>query len=536
MPSPSSPKSAKGSPSAWKFFQEANWRSLGPYFLALGLLALLACAVLYFLQRSMTPYVLASLVVGVVGLLAFILWDPERIIEWLGGRQARYGSNVLVMSLAFLGILVVANWLSYAHNKQWDLTQNQTNTLAPETLQTLASLTQPVQLRAYYSTSLSSEAGTARHLFDEYQNAARAKFSYRFIDPNANPAQANQDNVTQDGTVIVAMDGRSQSLNLPSETDLTTALVQLSNPGVRKIYFLVGHGEADSTGTDNAGMSQAAALLKAQGYTSDTLNLLVNKSVPADAKAVVVAGPQQPLQSSEVDALSAYMQKGGGLVVMEDPTVITKFGTSSDPLADYLSSTWGISLDNDIVIDTNSQSGFDAIAASYGSSTITDKLLQTVSIFRDARSLELKAPSTDITQVALVQTGAQSWGEMDLAALQNNQISYDAKVDLAPPLTVAATAQSSKLNANLVVFGDSSFGRNANFNLYANGRLLVNSIDWASAQANLVNLTPRTPTTSFLVPPSALVMNAIALSSILLLPGVFIVAGGIVWFSRRRHQ
>jgi hypothetical protein len=125
---------------------------------------------------------------------------------------------------------------------------------------------------------------------------------------------------------------------------------------------------------------------------------------------------------------------------------------------------------------------------------------------------------------------------MDLAALQNNQISYDAKTDLAPPLTVAATAQSSKMNANLVVFGDSSFGRNANFNLYANGRLLVNSIDWASAQANLVNLTPRTPTTSFLVPPSALVMNAIALSSILLLPGVFIVAGGIVWFSRRRHQ
>jgi hypothetical protein len=31
-------------------------------------------------------------------------------------------------------------------------------------------------------------------------------------------------------------------------------------------------------------------------------------------------------------------------------------------------------------------------------------------------------------------------------------------------------------------------------------------------------------------------MNAIALSSIILLPGVFIVAGGVVWFSRRRHQ
>jgi len=109
-------------------------------------------------------------------------------------------------------------------------------------------------------------------------------------------------------------------------------------------------------------------------------------------------------------------------------------------------------------------------------------------------------------------------------------------VDLAGPLTVAATAQSAQMNSRLVVLGDSFFGRNVNFGAYANGKLLVNSIDWASQQGNLINLTPRTPSTSFLVPPSAPVMNAIALSSILLLPGVFVVAGGLVWFSRRRHQ
>lgn len=536
MPPAPSPKQPKSRPSPWQFFQEANWRSLGPYFLAVGILALVVCGVLYFLQRTMNTYVLVSLAVGILGILAFILWDPERVLQWLGGRQARYGSNVVLMSLAFLAILVVVNWLSFDHNKQWDLTQNQVNTLAPETLRTLAALPEPVQLRAYYSTSVSSEAATAGHLFDEYQNAARSKFSYHFIDPNANPAQATQDNITQDGTVVVVMDGRSQSLNLPSETDLTTALVQLSNPGVRKVYFLVGHGEADSTSSNDPGMVQAADLLKAQGYSNATLNLLVDKTVPADAKALVIAGPQEPLQPSEVDAISAYLQKGGGVVIMEDPTVVTNSGASADPLADYLSSTWGITLDNDIIVDTSSQSGFDAIAASYGSSTITDKLLQTVSIFPNARSLELKAPNSDITQVALVQTGPQSWGEMDLAALKNNPPSYDPKVDRAGPLTVAATAQSAQMNSRLVVFGDSFFGRNANFGAYANGKLLVNSIDWASQQGNLINLTPRTPSTSFLVPPSALVMNAIALSSILLLPGVFVVAGGLVWFSRRRHQ
>lgn len=536
MSSAPAPKSPKPTLSPWRFFQEADWRNLGPYFLVIGILALVACAILYFLYRTLNTAVIVLLAAGLLGILAFVVWDPERVLEWFGGRQARYGSNVLLMSLAFLAILVVINWLSYNHSKQWDLTQNQTNTLATETLRALAALPEPVQIRAYYSTSLSSEASTAQHLFDEYRNAGHGKFSYRFIDPNSNPGLAAQDNVTQDGTVIVAMDGRSQSLNLPSEQDLTTALVQLSNPGVRKIYFLAGHGEADSTSSDNLGLSQAAAMLKSQGYTNETLNLLVQKAVPADAEAVVIASPQQPLQASEVTALTAYLKKGGGLVVMEDPTVVTKSVASPDPLLDYLSGTWGITVDNDIIVDTSSQSGFDAIAAHYGTSTITDKLLQTVTIFHLARSLQLKAPSSDISQVALVQTGSQSWGEMDLAALKNNQISFDAKVDRAAPLTVAATASSAKMNSRVVVFGNSEFGRNLYFTTYANGSLLVNSIDWASQQGNLINLTPRTPTTNFVVPPSALVMNAIALSSIILLPGVFVVAGGVVWFTRRRHR
>ncbi len=536
MSSAPSPKQPKPTPSPWRLFQEANWRSLGPYFLAVGILALVAWAVLYFLERTWNTYVLVLLAIGILGILIFIVWDPERVLQWLGGRQARYGSNVLLMSLAFLAILVVINWLSYNHSKQWDLTQNQTNTLAPETLRTLAALPEPVQIRAYYSTSLSSEAATAQHLLDEYRNASNGKFSYRFIDPNANPGLAAQDNITTDGTVIVAMDGRSQSLNLPAEQDLTTALVQLSNPGVRKVYFLVGHGEADSTSSDNPGLSQAAAMLKSQGYTNATLNLLVQKTVPAGAEAVVITAPQQPLQPSEVNAIAAYLKKGGGLVLMEDPTVVTSSIASPDPLLDYLSHTWGITVDNDIVVDTSSQSGFDAIAASYGSSTITAKLLQTVTIFHDARSLQLKAPNSDITQVALVETGSQSWGDMNLAGLKNNQISFDPKVDRAGPLTVAATASSAQMNSRVVVFGNSEFGRNLYFSTYANGSLMVNSIDWASQQGTLINLTPRTPTTNFIVPPSALVMNAIALSSIILLPGVFIVAGGVVWFSRRRHQ
>src|SRR5262245_47854697 len=42
----------------------------------------------------------------------YVILEPERIRQAITGRQARYGSNAFVMSIAFLGILVAANLLA----------------------------------------------------------------------------------------------------------------------------------------------------------------------------------------------------------------------------------------------------------------------------------------------------------------------------------------------------------------------------------------------------------------------------------------
>ncbi len=64
--------------------------------------------------------------------------------------------------------------------------------------------------------------------------------------------------------------------------------------------------------------------------------------------------------------LKKYVDAGGSLVVMEDPIPVTEFGDSPDPLADYLTSDWGITLNNDIVIDlVNTQNPFQAVSSQY---------------------------------------------------------------------------------------------------------------------------------------------------------------------------
>jgi hypothetical protein len=262
-------RSSKRTPSAWaasvgQSIIGFDWRRLAPYTVGLGVALLVLAGGYYFVRRLFDGYVYAGLVVGVVALLVSALLDPARVQRWLGSRQARYGGNVALMSLAFVGIVVVLNFLSYRHNKQWDLTENKQFTLATETLQTLETLPQAAEVRAYYTSRTGTTRDEMQRLLEKYKEAGQGLFTYRMIDPEADPAAATADSVTRDGTVVVAMADRSESISYPTEQDVTAALVRLANPGTRTVYFLTGHGEADPSGDGR--------LLDAQsgGYAHDS--------------------------------------------------------------------------------------------------------------------------------------------------------------------------------------------------------------------------------------------------------------------------
>lgn len=87
----------------------------------------------------------------------------------------------------------------------------------------------------------------------------------------------------------------------------------------------------------------------------------------------------------------------------------------------------------------------------------------------------------------------------------------------------------------MVVFGDSEFAADENFIQYGNGDLLINSVDWASRQEELINLTPKDPVQRVLVPPQRYTLGLILFISVFLLPGMIVIAGGIVWYQRRKQ-
>jgi ABC-type uncharacterized transport system involved in gliding motility auxiliary subunit len=336
------------------------------------------------------------------------------------------------------------------------------------------------------------------------------------------------------------MGSSKQPVATISETDLTGAMVRLMNPGSHMVYFLTGHGEYPITGGADQSYTELATALESKNYKVSTLNLLAVLQIPQDASVIVIDGPKKPLTDAETSMLDAYIKNGGSVIVMEDPIIDTQFGDSPDPLANDLAQTYGIVLGNDVVVDAYGyqafQNAYFAVGYQYATHAITQKMSTMGTGFQSARSVSVDdSVGTDYSKTQLIATIDQSWGETDMASIQNKSVEFDQGADLTGPVPLAVVASGTTNNARLVVFGDSDFATNAYYRFYGNSDMIVNSIDWAAKEENLISLTPKTSVERTLVQPKAYTMGLILLGSLVVLPGIVLAAGIGSWIARRRQ-
>lgn len=510
-----------------------KWRRFAPIGLVLSLLAALAALGFFLVQNKVDLYVQISLGLVVVGLALFALLDPDRVRQMLTGRQARYGSNALVLSLAFVGIIIIINYLVYQNPKRWDLTEDKQYTLAPETVAALESLQQPVLAKAFYTAR--TDPATARDMLEQYKYYAQGNFDYQFIDPESDPIAAEQAKISRDGTVVLSMGDRQEPVSFVSEQEITGAMLRLISPEERVVYFLSGHGEYSPDETGDQSYAQVKRTLESKNYSVKMLNLLSENTIPADANVLVVAGSRKPVSGGEVELIKQFVSGGGALVVLAEPLPMTEYGDAADPLADYLSQTWGVALAADIVVDPTSNQPFAPYAARYGEHEITQKMQQITAQFPTVRSVQPGETQTGATPVAFVFTADQAWAETNLTGLENNDITFDESADLGGPVSLAVAAQDVQTDGRVVVFGDADFIIDANFFAYANGDLFVNSIDWSAGNEALISLTPKQSTQRMMTPPDRLTNSLLLLGIVVLLPGLALIWGVVVWFQRRRR-
>ncbi len=498
----------------------------------LGLFKLVVFLDLYTLpnEQWLNNSLYISLGLIFIGLAVYALINPEGVRDFFSGRQGRYGSNAVITLAAFLAIVLVVNMWAYATPKTWDFTEDLQHTLAPETIDALRMLREPVRAIAFYT----QEPAQIRELLENMQSNSNGKFEFEFVNPDVNPTRALEYEITSDRTIVLVMGDRRETITYANEQAIVNALMRLMNPGERIVYFVTGHGEHSPDQSGETGLSRLSTTLTAKNYTIRTLNLLAENRIPGDAQAIIIAGPAQPLSPEETRLIIEYLDQGGSLILLSESPLFTGATDRPDPLAAHLATNWNIRLNNDIVIDPSLDQVLIAVSASYGDHAIVQNLQTTNTYYPIARSLTIGSDSADVQTTVLVSTVNRAWGESNLDEINQGYPQFNAGTDVAGPIVLAAVSENMTTGARVIVFGDSDFATDSIFDVYGNGNLITNAVDYAAGQEDYITLTRAERVTRQLsddINQGTILM--LGATFICLIPLLIVIGGIASWLMRR---
>ncbi len=136
---------------------------------------------------------------------------------------------------------------------------------------------------------------------------------------------------------INAQTGSYTSLNV--ENKITSALKYVSSDNQLKAYVVQGHNELAVSG--------AMAKLEDENYSVAELNTFTEE-IPADTSLLMIVRPTADFSKDEISKLDSYLLSGGNMQVYFD---VDSKGLTN--LYDYLKSVWGIGVEDNMVIETD---------------------------------------------------------------------------------------------------------------------------------------------------------------------------------------
>lgn len=439
----------------------------------------------------------------------------------------------LMMQNSLFAVLLVALvgavlYLTKDIQTQWDLTQGKRNSLSPASAEVLGKIQGPVHITAF-ATKQDTEGDLRRTVQDFLAPYQRAKpdLTLTFVDPREEPQRAQEAGVRLNGELVVEYGGRKENLSNLSEQDLTNLLVRLVRSAERMVMYLEGHGEAKLDGRGNHDLGDFGNQLQAKGFKISALNLALAQDVPQNLSMLVIASPRAELLRGEVNRIKQHVERGGNLLWMADPDTLHGL----EPLAEYL----GLQLLDGTVIDPQAGAlgmpAAFALAPPASGHAITDRVGM-ITLFPYARRIAARADGqAPFRFTPLVEAAPGGW--LETGGLANAR--FDANRDVRGPVVVAAALERdvSDRKQRIVVVGTGRFLANQYLGNGGNLDLGVNMVNWLAGDESLITIQPRARNdlSLELAWPA---MIAITYTFLIVLPLGFLLAGGVIWWRRRR--
>ena len=287
-----------------------------------GVVGLISGAVLLAFVGSLKLY--GAIVLGIGAVLVVLVGISyfSQVLAAFFSRTGRYGVNTVVMTAAFIGLVVLANYVAFENHIRADTTATNQFSLAHRTRALLNNLDRPINVIAYYPDEINdlemlTRQGKVETTLSEFSRRS-GHFTYQFVDPQKEADLARGQGVTAYETLTVSAIGTDIiDLVQPTdpgysrlEQDLYTGLLVATETEQKKVYFLSGHGERSIERDAEDGYLKIRQGLEVDNYTVETLTWAPadeDISVPDDAALVVIAGPTGELPAAHARALNFYL-------------------------------------------------------------------------------------------------------------------------------------------------------------------------------------------------------------------------------------
>ena len=242
-----------------------------------------------------------------------------------------------------MALIAGLNYLGTRYKKSWDVTEASVYTLSPQSKKVAEALKDKLVLTAFSDGGANPQLQT---VLDGYRDAAPGQVETRMLDPDKEPALAEQMKITTVPSVHIQYGKESFVVTQPTEETITNGVIRVTRPGKKVVYFTEGFGEASlSDPQDPKGFASAKLALEQENYEVKPLLLPSVEQVPDDASVVVLAGPTRPLTEPAITALEAYLKRGGRLLALVGRASAAR--SFSCPPAGW----GGVKVGGDIVID-----------------------------------------------------------------------------------------------------------------------------------------------------------------------------------------
>ncbi len=534
--------------------QIGQWGSyIGGVGLLLGLLG-------WLWQGSITPIIAGLLVSGILGIGLWVLMSPQEFKDFISGRQTRYSTMAVFSTLLLIGIVALVYIILQRATLTLDMTLAQRFTLSRESLDVLREVNGDIRITGFYSSRALAAREVDDQFFRLYETATNGRITRQYINPDEEPALAQRFGIYSDGALFLSYlkpDGTvdfeslarvPRSTGGAQEREMTQAIARLLLSNTIKVYFDIGQDELDPLDTTQQGLSGIHAGMQESGLITESLSIsglaATGGSIPEDASAIIMARPTTDLNAAEIAVLDAYLKRGGSLFLMADVLFNENtFLSEGSIFNDYLWQNYGIRGQQAVIVDFGAslQSPLDIIgAAVFTETTIAARLdpASAPTLFRTSRAVEVQTENPPVNNGVVILSSENSYGETNLRDLaETNSYEANENEDIPGPLPIAVWAWDKNSGAKILLVGDSDFVTNGFVtSALGNAVLFTDGLSWMTGLTEQISFAPQGFNSGLpLIFISTQQLDLIALVTVILMPGLMLVLGLVIWTRRVRR-